>query len=251
MANTIQLRRSAVQGAVPTTSQLALGELAINTYDGKLFIKKNDGSESIVEIGAGGGGASVTISSIAPSSPVNGDLWWDSITGQLKIYYSDGSSSQWVDASSNNFGDGNIFNYPNAGIVVSTGSGWDTSITLPSGTLVGTQDTQVLSNKTITTSINAQTGTTYTLAASDTDKLVTLSNASPITVTIPANSSINWSIGNAVKFSQLGAGQVTFTAGVGVTLRSTPGLKCRAQYSGVEAIKIATDEWLIVGDLSA
>jgi hypothetical protein len=55
-APVIKLRRSAVEGAIPTTSQLALGELAINTFDGKLFIKKNNGTESIVEIGAGDGG---------------------------------------------------------------------------------------------------------------------------------------------------------------------------------------------------
>lgn len=50
MAQTIQLRRSAVQGVVPTTAQLQLGELAINTYDGKVYIKRNDGSESIVQV---------------------------------------------------------------------------------------------------------------------------------------------------------------------------------------------------------
>ena len=53
MAQTVKLRRSASPGTPPTTSQLALGELAINTYDGKLFLKKNvSGTESIVEIGA-------------------------------------------------------------------------------------------------------------------------------------------------------------------------------------------------------
>lgn len=53
MAQTVKLRRSASSGSVPTTSQLALGELAINTYDGKLYLKKNvSGTESIVEIGA-------------------------------------------------------------------------------------------------------------------------------------------------------------------------------------------------------
>jgi hypothetical protein len=51
MAQTIKLKRSATQGAIPATSQLALGEIAINTYDGKLFIKKDGSSESIVEIG--------------------------------------------------------------------------------------------------------------------------------------------------------------------------------------------------------
>ena len=53
MAQTIKLRRSSTAGSVPTTNQLALGEVAINTADGKLFIKKDvGGTESIVEIGA-------------------------------------------------------------------------------------------------------------------------------------------------------------------------------------------------------
>ena len=51
----IRFRRSATQGAIPTTSQLNLGELALNTYDGKLYMKKDvGGTESIVEIGASG-----------------------------------------------------------------------------------------------------------------------------------------------------------------------------------------------------
>ena len=59
MANTIRIRRSAVGGKVPTTSQLSLGELAVNTTDGKLYTRKEaSGVASIVEIGAGGGGVS-------------------------------------------------------------------------------------------------------------------------------------------------------------------------------------------------
>ena len=54
MAQTIKLRRSATAGAKPTTSQLELGEVAINTYDGKMYIKKSvGGTESIVEISGG------------------------------------------------------------------------------------------------------------------------------------------------------------------------------------------------------
>jgi hypothetical protein len=54
MANTIKLKRSSVAGKVPTTSDLSLGELGLNTYDGKLYAKKSvSGTESIVEIGAG------------------------------------------------------------------------------------------------------------------------------------------------------------------------------------------------------
>ena len=51
MAEKIQLRRSAVSGRVPTTSQLDLGEIGINTHDGKLYIKKDNGSASIVQVG--------------------------------------------------------------------------------------------------------------------------------------------------------------------------------------------------------
>lgn len=55
MANTIKIKRSAVASKVPLTTDLELGELAINTYDGKLYTKKDNGTASIVEIGAGGG----------------------------------------------------------------------------------------------------------------------------------------------------------------------------------------------------
>ena len=52
MASTIRLKRSAIATKVPTLAQLDLGELAINTRDGKLFLKRADGSEEIIEVGA-------------------------------------------------------------------------------------------------------------------------------------------------------------------------------------------------------
>lgn len=52
MASTIQLKRSSVANKVPTTSQLALAELAVNTHDGRLFLKKDDGTEEVIEVGA-------------------------------------------------------------------------------------------------------------------------------------------------------------------------------------------------------
>ena len=52
MASTIRMKRSAIATKVPTPAQLDLGELAINTRDGKLFLKRADGSEEIIEVGA-------------------------------------------------------------------------------------------------------------------------------------------------------------------------------------------------------
>ena len=99
--------------------------------------------------------------------------------------------------------------------------------------------------------INAQTGTTYTTVLTDGGKLVTLSNASAITLTIPPNSMVAYPVGTKLDFIQIGAGQVTVAGGTGVTVNSTPTLKLRAQHSGASCVKIATDTWQLVGDLAA
>ena len=73
MAQTIHLKRSSTQHKVPSTGNLALGELAINTYDGRVFFKKNDGSDSIEHI--------VTTDSITTGSvSIIGSLVVDDIT---------------------------------------------------------------------------------------------------------------------------------------------------------------------------
>ena len=100
--------------------------------------------------------------------------------------------------------------------------------------------------------LNAQTGTTYTLVLADAHKLVTQSNASAITTTIPPNSSVVFEVGDQVNLLQLGAGQVTVAAGAGVTIRSEGSkLKLKGQYAAATCIKIGSDEWVLVGNLSA
>ena len=99
--------------------------------------------------------------------------------------------------------------------------------------------------------INTQTGTAYTMVGNDRGRLVTTNNGSAQSITIPPNSSVAFAVGTQIQVAGLGAGEVTMVAGSGVTLRSTPGLKLRAQYSSVTCIKIATDEWILVGDLEA
>ena len=96
--------------------------------------------------------------------------------------------------------------------------------------------------------LNAQTGTTYTLVLADAHKLVTLSNASAITLTVPTNASVAFDIGDQVNLLQLGAGQVT-VSGAGVTLRSQGSkLKLNGQYSTATLVKIASDEWVLLGN---
>jgi hypothetical protein len=74
---------------------------------------------------------------------------------------------------------------------------------------------------------------------------VRCTNASAIALTVPPNSSVAFPIGTMVPFSQGGAGAVTATAGVGVTLRSPNGAATTAQYDGRVLEKTDTDEWRV------
>lgn len=102
--------------------------------------------------------------------------------------------------------------------------------------------------------INAQTGTTYTFVAGDANNFVTASNASAQTYTIPPNSSVSYPVGSVLNIIQIGAGQVSFAAGAGVTIASTGATaaapKLRTTYSSATALKVATDTWYVVGDIS-
>ena len=103
-----------------------------------------------------------------------------------------------------------------------------------------------------TTTINTQVGTTYTLALTDRDRIVEMNNAAANTLTVPPNSSVAFPTGTRIDVVQYGAGQTTIAAGAGVTIRSKGGnLKLTGQYSGVTLYKRGTDEWGVIGDLTA
>ena len=98
---------------------------------------------------------------------------------------------------------------------------------------------------------DAETGTTYTLVAGNLNQLVTLDNASPITLTLPPSV---FSAGDVVNIAQIGAGQVTLAQGAGVTINSTGATptapKLRARYSAASIICTASNTFLVVGDIA-
>jgi hypothetical protein len=102
-----------------------------------------------------------------------------------------------------------------------------------------------------TLSFNAQTGTTYTLVASDSAKLVTTSNASAVVVTIPPSV---FTAGNQINVQSIGAGLTSFVAGSGVTITSTGAVSAvpvlRARYSACTIICTASNVFTVIGDLS-
>lgn len=99
--------------------------------------------------------------------------------------------------------------------------------------------------------LNAQTGTTYTLVAADTGKFVTCSNAGAITVTIPTNASVPFLIGTQVNVLQLGAGQITFSPTATVTMQAQGSkTKTFGQYSVATLVKIDTNTWVLCGNIA-
>ena len=121
--------------------------------------------------------------------------------------------------------------------------------------LVG-DGSQVVEYAPSTLLLNAQTGTTYTFVLSDKDKLVTASNGSAQTYSIPTNASVAYPVGSRINIIAIGAGQVTINAvtPATTTIASTGATatapKLRAQYSSATLIKVATDTWYVIGDLS-
>ena len=143
-----------------------------------------------------------------------------------------------------------------------TGGGTSGAVTLAIDSTVTTlTGTQTLTNKTLTDpvinngkvnlTLNAQTGTTYTLVAADSGKLVTLSNAGSITLTLPPSV---FAVGEQINIAQTGAGQVTFAQGAGVTINSTGAAptapKISKQYGAATAICTASNTFLVIGGLA-
>ena len=97
---------------------------------------------------------------------------------------------------------------------------------------------------------NRQTAS-YTLVSGDRSKVIEMNVGSANTVTVPTNASVAFPIGTQINIIQYGAGQTTI-AGAGVTFRSTNNwLKINAQYGSATLVKVGTDEWYVIGNLSA
>jgi len=147
-------------------------------------------------------------------------------TNSVEVY--DGSN--WVSVGST----GDI-----TGITTGTDSGLSGGVTSGTATLR------------LKLEFDAETGTTYTLVAGNLNQLVTLNNASPITLTVPPSV---FSAGDVINIAQIGAGQVTLAQGAGVTINSTGATatapKLRARYSAASIICTASNTFLVVGDIS-
>ena len=92
----------------------------------------------------------------------------------------------------------------------------------------------------------------YTLSAlTERDSLIEVSHTggSAVSVTIPADSTLNYPIGTSIDVLQTNTGGVAIAAAAGVTANATPGLTLRGQWSSATLFKRAANTWVVYGDL--
>jgi len=260
LASTINGTATSMTVATGTATTLLGGVTLVANSQFTIAIDPDTQNEEIVFITAGPSGDTFTIS--------RGEA------GTSNVSHSTGATVKHVLTSDDltAFATG-ISPVPNLGFsggtsgittVQATAVAGTNTLTLPAvsnDTLVGKATTDTLTNKTLTSpvinsakiniALNAQTGTTYTLVAADSGKLVTSSNASAVVITIPPSI---FAAGEMVNVQSIGAGLTSFVAGAGVTITSTGATSAapilRAQFSACTIICTASNVFTVIGDLS-
>jgi hypothetical protein len=175
-------------------------------------------------------------------------------TNQILVY----NGTNWVNAGET--GDISAVT-AGTGITVTNGTGPIPTVAVDTAVTATTNNTLTMSNKTLTApivtySINAVTSAAYTSVASDAAAIVTMNNGSANTFSIPTNASVGYAVGSTITVIQIGAGATTINAvSSGTTTIASTGATptapvLRAQYSSATCIKVATDTWYVVGDIT-
>ena len=271
MANTIQLKRNSTATTVPTSGQLSAGELAVNTADGKLYLKKDD--TTIVQVGNQPAGSTTQVQfNNAGVLGASAALVFDSATEILRVrshatrYFTIGPSAAGaseilgygnrplsINSVESSVDIGDVDGVVNATFIKIDDPSSAMDISCPGGTITVTSPT-VIFDGTVTADgyllssdgIQAKTAS-YTLVAADNGKVITMNVASANTLTVPASLDVGFNC----TIIQIGAGQTTITAS-GTTLNSVSSfLKISAQHGSASIISYASNVYNVAGSLSA
>jgi hypothetical protein len=241
----IQIRRGTASQWTSANPTLASGEFGYESDTGKF--KLGNGSTAWTSLSYQGAG---TVTSITAGTGLSGGAITTS--GTITI-----DTATTVDVSTAQTLTNKTLTTPTLTLSTTTNSAegriaWDST----SDKIIMGDGSSTKEFASSTLAFNAQTGTTYTFVLADKDKLVTASNASAQTYSIPTNASVAYPIGTQINIIQIGAGQVTINAVTsGTTTVSSTGAtstapKLRAQFSSATCIKANTDLWYVVGDIS-
>lgn len=201
------------------------GELFFNTTDSKVYV--HDGADWVLSAPGGGGGSSLVVSETPPSSPSEGNVWYNSLTGQMLVYY----DNFWVESSN-----------AVVGATGPTGPAGPTGLTGATGP-AGVDGTDGEDGG-ISIPQNQQVSA-YTLAFSDRGKHISITTGG---VTVPSGV---FSVGDNFAIFNNSTSVQTITQSAGVTLRlaasTSTGNRSLAGYGLCTIICVSADVFVIVG----
>jgi hypothetical protein len=243
--------QTALDGKVDENAAITASTKTKITYDSKGLVTAGaDLSASDIPSGIDASKISTGVISNAEFDYLNGltDNIQTQFTGKQDVLVS-ATNIKTINSTSL-LGSGNISVAPATGIdatAIADGSVTSTEFQYINS-LTSNAQTQIDSKTNKLVTANRQTAS-YTLVASDADKLVEMNVASANNLTVPAST---FSAGTQILLAQYGAGQTTVVAGSGMTIRSNGAkLKLNAQYSGATLVFISGTEAYLFGDIAS
>lgn len=248
-ANSAASAAASAQGFAGVTL-ITASSTDIETTDARTYYQvdasSNTVSLNLPSIGTGNDGLSYTVEVLDVSNAItlvrDGSDTINGVAGNytglveagqvIQIIADDGTPDNWI-------------------VVQASALKVDNSTVELNGRTIRVKDNGVTPAK-VSGSVNAQTGTSYTLVIGDAFKTVTMDNASANTLTIPTNASVAFSTGDRIDVIMKGAGVTTITGDTGVTVNGvSAGSGDLAQYGACSLLKVDTNTWLATGITAA
>jgi hypothetical protein len=198
MANIVKIKRSAVASKIPITTDLELGELAINTFDGKLFTKKDDGTVSIIEIGSGGGGITYSLKTANYTAKDKDGILANTSAGTFTVTLPaspDIGASVVINDAADSFGTNNLIVARNGSTIETIADNLILDLSSVSVSFIYTGTTWQVYSLIVAQSLPGGGGTTYSLktanyTASNKDGILADTTAGTFTVTLPTSPAV-------------------------------------------------------------
>lgn len=261
MAVQIQMRRDTADNWDTADPTLAEGEWGLETDTNKYKI--GTGSAAWTSLGYSSlpsgsvttaGGVTITGTITHGADGTGADVRWNSGTGGDYMLW-DASEEKLILEGTNgatvlDITDGNVV--IGDGTLTVTGTDGQTALDVPDGNVTVTDSLTVSGGLVAPLQINPQTGTTYTLVLADAGKMITSSNGSAQTITVPPTlSPTDFAVGTQIIIQNIGSANATLAEGSGVTINSKDSNKeIDGQYAAATLIKTATNVWSLIGALA-